>query len=535
MSTEDGANVEALSDTEDNPSRGFIVEVSQPYLLDKMVTNFFKDRKDSGESPHSKTFEISNERFGDKIIRNENTLLHAYLSDQTVTFRSYIVFSEQRQSKLDRGNYDLEKLTTIAGLLEHQGAAASVYTSEYEPDKPVIMITGEGYQLRVDFMNLSDGENGPAYSPQLHISLGKVKNNELDMFSSRIILGDQDGLEPALRFYTKAYSQLLNALYAEQGITPPDRTITMRPPILNADSLTQFDSIQRKKPFILTEAQVSPEKISFADIAGQETAVETVRRLVVGIRDPEIYARRGVELPKGILFYGPPGTGKTMLARAFIDEAGDVAEGFFVSVSDIRDKWYGNSEKRMQEVFDRANKLVDQGKKVIIVFDEIDALGQDRDSADEATQSIISVMLQNMDGVSARNGVTIIGATNRPDVIDPALMRSGRFSKKVEVGLPSSEGRKAILDVHIKKAIQRATEPDGLFDERLDMDRLAQATEGMSGADLKYIINLALEEKLFQEIQGVPWSPVTTDELLKFVQVRFETNERERQIGFKVR
>ncbi len=272
------------------------------------------------------------------------------------------------------------------------------------------------------------------------------------------------------------------------------------------------------------------KNVTFNSIAGQSRAVAEAKKLVLAINHPEIYEKRGVKPIKGILLYGPTGTGKTLIAKAIAAEVN--AELFEVSCADINTKWYGESEQRIQELFDNANKVASTGKKAVIIFDEMDALAMNREGSYEGSKKVVSVILQNLDGFRSKSGVIIVGMTNRPQDIDPAIKRPGRIDKIIEVGLPDLEDRKAILQLHINKAIERSTESHDLFSSELDLQKVAESTDGMSGADLANIINLTLETKSFSELEGLRWTPVTNADIERTL-VDFKLKQEEkRKIGF---
>jgi AAA+ superfamily predicted ATPase len=232
------------------------------------------------------------------------------------------------------------------------------------------------------------------------------------------------------------------------------------------------------------------EATSFDDVAGQDDAKDQVRAIVQAIKDPDSYRRWGARPPRGLLLFGPPGTGKTMLARSLAREAG--ASFISVRATDVTSKWYGEAERRLQEAFDWARREA----PAVLFFDEIDALGRARDDSHEATHRLVSTFLQNMDGLEPLKGVFVVGATNRPEAIDDALTRAGRFDRLVEVPLPSPAGRRQIFEVHMRRAERGAGRR--LF-EPIDAggwERLITATAGYSGADIAEAIRRALEVKV---------------------------------------
>ncbi len=221
--------------------------------------------------------------------------------------------------------------------------------------------------------------------------------------------------------------------------------------------------------------------VKFADVAGCEEAKEEVSELVDFLRDPQKFQKLGGMIPRGILMVGPPGTGKTLLARAIAGEAG--VKFFTISGSDFVEMFVGVGASRVRDMFAQAKEHA----PCIIFIDEIDAVGRQRGGAgmgggnDEREQTLNQLLVE-MDGFTGNEGVIIIAATNRADVLDKALLRPGRFDRQVTVGLPDVKGREQILNVHIKKV------PVG---DDVELKNIARGTPGFSGADLANIINEA--------------------------------------------
>lgn len=218
-------------------------------------------------------------------------------------------------------------------------------------------------------------------------------------------------------------------------------------------------------------------KTTFADVAGQDEAKETLNEIVDFLHNPAKYTEIGASLPKGALLVGPPGTGKTLIARAV---AGEAKVPFFaISGSEFVQMFVGMGAAKVRDLFRQANEKA----PCIIFIDEIDAIGKRRDTGmgnDEREQTL-NQLLTEMDGFDGRKGVVILAATNRPESLDKALLRPGRFDRRVQMELPDLEGRKAILAVHLKKVRH----------EDIDMDIVARATAGSSGAELANIVNEA--------------------------------------------
>lgn len=222
----------------------------------------------------------------------------------------------------------------------------------------------------------------------------------------------------------------------------------------------------------------SDVKTTFADVAGQNEAKETLTEIVDFLHNPQKYTDIGASLPKGALLVGPPGTGKTLIARAV---AGEAKVPFFaISGSEFVQMFVGMGAAKVRDLFKQANEKA----PCIIFIDEIDAIGKRRDSSfggnDEREQTL-NQLLTEMDGFDGRKGVVILAATNRPESLDKALLRPGRFDRRIQMELPDLEGRKAILEVHLKK----------IKHDNIDMDLVARATAGSSGAELANIVNEA--------------------------------------------
>ncbi len=236
-------------------------------------------------------------------------------------------------------------------------------------------------------------------------------------------------------------------------------------------------SFGKSKARMMSEEQI---KTTFADVAGCDEAKEDVKELVDYLRDPSRFQKLGGKIPTGVLMVGPPGTGKTLLAKAI---AGEAKVPFFtISGSDFVEMFVGVGASRVRDMFEQAKKA----SPCIIFIDEIDAVGRQRGAGlggghDEREQTL-NQMLVEMDGFEGNEGIIVIAATNRPDVLDPALLRPGRFDRQVVVGLPDVRGREQILKVHMRKV------PLG---SDVEASLIARGTPGFSGADLANLVNEA--------------------------------------------
>ncbi|MDQ6637754.1 MAG: ATP-binding protein [Candidatus Dormibacteraeota bacterium] len=244
---------------------------------------------------------------------------------------------------------------------------------------------------------------------------------------------------------------------------------------------------------------------AFDDVGGQEAARLELETVCLGLRQPEAFHAWGARPPRGVLLYGPPGTGKTMLARALARESG--ATFLHVRATDVVSKWYGEAEQRLQRSFDEARRRA----PAVLFFDEVDALARDRGEAHEATHRIVSAFLENMDGLQQLDGVVVLAATNRPEAVDPALMRPGRFDRLVEVPLPDRRGRRAIFEVHLRQAERKAGRPLFELPDEPGWERLLDVTTGLSGAELAEAVRRALEVRVRS---GATDGAITPDELM---------------------
>src|SRR5881296_4192386 len=213
-------------------------------------------------------------------------------------------------------------------------------------------------------------------------------------------------------------------------------------------------------------------QVTYEDIGGLKEEIQKVREMIeLPLRHPEIFEKLGIEAPKGVLLYGPPGTGKTLLAKAVANES----NAHFISISgpEIMSKFYGESEARLREIFKEAKEKAPS----IIFIDEIDSIAPKREEVmGEVERRVVSQLLSLMDGLEARGKVIVISATNRPNAIDPALRRPGRFDREIEIGVPDRDGRLEVLQIHTR----------GMpLAEDVDLKKLADVTHGFVGADLE--------------------------------------------------
>jgi cell division protease FtsH len=236
-------------------------------------------------------------------------------------------------------------------------------------------------------------------------------------------------------------------------------------------------SFGKARPKMVTK---DTPKVTFADVAGVDEAIEELQEIKDFLENPQKFRQMGAKIPKGVLLFGPPGTGKTLLARAVAGEAG--VPFFSISGSDFVEMFVGVGASRVRDLFEQAKNSA----PAIVFVDEIDAVGRQRGAGlggghDEREQTLNQLLVE-MDGFDLRQGVILIAATNRPDILDPALLRPGRFDRQIVVDRPDLEGRKAILNVHAKgKPLAK----------EVDLDVMARRTPGFTGADLANLMNEA--------------------------------------------
>ncbi len=255
-----------------------------------------------------------------------------------------------------------------------------------------------------------------------------------------------------------------------------DLVATSVKPVKDVALITQSTEIKlSEKP---AKETAGIPMVTYEDIGGLKEEIRKIREMVeLPLRHPELFERLGIEPPKGVLLYGPPGTGKTLLAKAVANEAN--AHFIYLSGPEIMSKYYGQSEENLREIFKEAQ----ENAPSIIFIDEIDSIAPKRDEVTgEVERRVVAQLLALMDGLESRGKVVVIGATNRPNALDPALRRPGRFDREIEIGIPDRKARKEILEIHTRGV--------PLADD-VDLDKLADMTHGYAGADLAALVKEA--------------------------------------------
>jgi transitional endoplasmic reticulum ATPase len=269
----------------------------------------------------------------------------------------------------------------------------------------------------------------------------------------------------------------------------------LQPEFLNRLQVTMEDfenALKDVYPSAMREVYLETPDIHWTDIGGLEGIKKELQEAVEWpLKYPDLYTTIGYSMPKGVLLYGPSGTGKTLLAKSVATES----EANFISVRgpELLSKWVGESERGVREVFRRAR----QASPCVIFFDEIDALAPVRGLGGDSmvTERVVSQLLTELDGIQSLSGVVVLAATNRMDMVDPALLRAGRFDKLLYIPSPDKEARRSILEIHIKHKPVAAD---------LDIVRVAEMTEGFSGADLTSVVNTAVSLVLQEYIASFP-------------------------------
>jgi transitional endoplasmic reticulum ATPase len=271
-----------------------------------------------------------------------------------------------------------------------------------------------------------------------------------------------------------------------------------------------MDAYKEVQPTAMREVMIEVPNVRWDDIGGLDSVKKELREAIEWpLKYPEMFRRMGIKPPRGIFLYGPPGTGKTLLAKAVANES----EANFISVKgpEIFSKWVGESEKAIRETFRKAR----QAAPCIVFFDEIDAVAPRRgmDAGSHVTETVVNQLLSEMDGLEELKEVVVIAATNRPDMVDSALLRPGRFDKLILIPAPDLETRKKILEVHTKRVP---------IAKDIDLDKLAKATESYSGADIEAMVREAALNALRENKQAKIVEQKHFDKALKEVKPSLE-------------
>ena len=348
-------------------------------------------------------------------------------------------------------------------------------------------------------------------------NIGAGIDDKISIKSVEAVKAEQIILSPTEKITTDGLQEYMIYNYLNHVFSNGD-TISLN---TQMGSRVQFVVTNTKpsKPVIVTEKTIfklgsltkavdaSVPRITYDELGGLKSEVQKIREIIeLPMRHPELFEKIGVEAPKGVLLYGPPGTGKTLLAKAVAGET----NAHFISISgpEIMGKHYGESEERIREIFTQA----EENSPSIVFIDEIDSIAPKRDEVSgELEKRIVSQLLTLMDGMKSRGNVVVIAATNRPDSIDPALRRPGRFDREIEIGIPDDEGRFDILSIHTR----------GMpIDEKVDLKQISKTTHGFVGADLEILSKEAAMKSLRRILPEIDYDEEKiSSEILEKIQI----------------
>ncbi len=297
--------------------------------------------------------------------------------------------------------------------------------------------------------------------------------------------------------------------------------------ILEKLVITQKDFIEALKvvrPSAMREVLVETPDVNWSDVGGLDETKEKLKEAVEWpLNKPEVFKKMGIRPPRGILLYGPPGTGKTLLAKAVAKES--EANFILINGPSLLSKWVGDSEKAMREVFRKAR----QTSPTILFFDEIDALVPRRGAGNDSgrvNDKMVNQMLTEMDGLEALNDVVVIAATNRPDIIDPALLRQGRFDRIIYIPIPDTNARKNIFEIYLKEM----NDEERSVVKNVDINKLAELTEGYVGADIEGVCREAAMIALREDINA---SEVSMEHFTKALEVVHPSVDKDVEAAYK--
>jgi transitional endoplasmic reticulum ATPase len=327
----------------------------------------------------------------------------------------------------------------------------------------------------------------------------------------------------------KALRRYLPEIDLDDEDIPPEMIDRM---VVNEDDFKK--ALREVEPSAMREVLVELPQVTWNEVGGLKDERQEVREAIEWpLSSPEKFSRMGVEPPKGVLLYGPPGTGKTLMAKAVANETG----ANFISVRgpQLLSKWVGESEKAIRQTFRKARQVA----PCVIFFDELDSLAPSRSGGGESrvSERVVNQLLTELDGLEELEDVMVVAATNRPDMIDPALLRSGRFDRLVLLGAPEEDERREILDIHTQ---------DVPLDDNVNLDEIAEITEGYVGSDLETIAReaalIALREDEEAEKVNMPHvrealdkvRPTITDDIMEYyeeMREEFEGGNAEMRSG----
>jgi transitional endoplasmic reticulum ATPase len=359
----------------------------------------------------------------------------------------------------------------------------------------------------------------------IHASPDLIKQN---LYMRPVVKGDIVVPSPVVRKRSKGggfFDEFFGSDFFEEFFfTPfPGETrfiVTNTDPsgIVRIGDMTELEILPELPESLKLEEKAIPA-VTYEDIGGIKNVVEKVREMIeLPLRHPEIFERLGIDAPKGVLLYGPPGTGKTLLAKAVANESG--ANFFSISGPEIFSKFYGQTEENLRKIFEEAEKNAPS----IIFIDEIDAIAPKREEVTgEVERRTVSQLLTLMDGLKSRGKVIVIAATNRPNALDPALRRAGRFDREIEIPVPDRDGRLEIFKIHTRNMP---------LDKDVDLNWLADITYGYVGADIMALCKEAAMSALRRVLPEIKWK--TEEELPKEVIEKLVVKKEDFENALKV-
>jgi len=373
---------------------------------------------------------------------------------------------------------------TTGDIIEIRGkkvTAATLWLGYTEDEKDTIRI--DGYIRSNAGVSLND-----------YVTVRKAQVKEAQLV---VLAPVNNSIKPDENFVKLVKSRLIEYPTVQKNIVP----------VLFFGNLFTFAVIQTRPTGIVkitprtklivqarsVQERVFRTSVTYEDIGGLQEQIQRIRELIeLPLRYPELFQKLGIDPPKGILLYGPPGCGKTLLAKAVATEAD--ANFILINGPEIMNKYYGETEARLREIFRKAEEEAPS----IIFIDEIDAIAPKRSEVTgEVEKRVVAQLLALMDGLESRGSVIVIGATNRPNALDPALRRPGRFDREIEIGIPDKKARKEILDIHTR----------GMpLDESVDLDKLAEITRGYTGADIAALCREAAMRAIRRILPSIDFS-----------------------------
>lgn len=352
----------------------------------------------------------------------------------------------------------------------------------------------------------------------LHVSPNLIKQN---MYLRPVVKGDIVMANPVFKRRSEDFfEEFFGEGFLSFGLETKLIVVSTQPNgIVQITENTEIEVL----PQAVEVKEVKVPTVTYEDIGGLKEEIRKVREMIeLPLRHPELFERLGIEPPKGVLLYGPPGTGKTLLAKAVANEAG--AHFIYVAGPEVMSKWYGGSEENLRKIFEEAEKNAPS----IIFFDEIDAIAPKREEVSgEVERRVVAQLLSLMDGLKSRGKVIVIAATNRPNALDPALRRPGRFDREIEIGVPNKEARKEILQIHTRSVpieIYDITNPSIITRVISKLVNLGKATSKIF-SKLKEVEEGRIKEDII-ELAKKSKNPALEEILSRIYQERIKTKEQ---------